>query len=195
MLGGARSPRCHPPFLLLQLLLRSERPLPGRHLAFLLPDRETPKSLIILPKKPPQGKEEGVPFSTAQIRLLRHVPQPPWAVFFFYLQGKKLLLRDSCCIFLPQITLKTEKNPYSHPKEASCMLTPGGFLLGDVAGEDLGWPGVILHTHPRTKATPCHSISVLFSTGDKPSRPHGSSVPPSILPVKPSAILNGGRSP
>lgn len=209
MLSGARSPRCHPPFLLLQLLLRSKRPLPGRHLAFLLPNRETeawllrfgspaPKSLVILPKKPPQGKEESVPFSTADPAPYSPCvtfPNCPVLFFFFLFAGEKALLQDSCCIFLPQITLNTEKKPYPYPKKASCMLTPGGFLLGDVAGEDLGSPGVILHTHTHTKATPCHLISMLFSTGDKTSQPHCSSGPPSNLPVKPSAILNGGRSP
>lgn len=169
----------------------TEKPRPG-YSDLALP---TPNPSLFSPKSPLRARRRVSLSPPWRSGSCVTSPNRPGLFFFFICRGKKLLLRDSCCIFLPQITLNTEKNPYPHPKEASCMFTPGGFLLGDVAGEDLGWPGVILHTHPRTKATPCHLSSVLFSTGGKTSRPHNSSVPPSILPVKPSAILNGGRSP
>lgn len=142
MLGGARSPRCHPPFLLLQLLLRSERPLPGRHLAFLLPDRETPKSLVILPKKPPQGKEEGVPFSTAQIRLLRHVPQPPWAVFFFICREKSFSYGIPAAFFCPKSRLILKKKPIPIPKRPAACLLQGDFCSG--TWQVRIWGGLVL---------------------------------------------------
>lgn len=168
---------------------------PAGILLFSSPTEKPPNLSLFSPKSPLRARRRASLSPLHRSGSCVTSPNRPGLFFFFICRGKKLLLRDSCCIFLPQIMLNTEKKSYSHPKEASCMLTPGGFLLGDVAGEDLGWPGVILHTHPRTKATPCHSSSVLFSTGGKTSRPHCSSIPPSILPVKPSAILNGGRSP
>lgn len=160
--------------------------------------RPPPNPSLFSPKSPLRARRRAS-LSPPRIRLhIRPASRSPTALccfFFFYLQGKKLSYGIPAAFFLPQITLNTEKKPYPYPKKASRMLTPGGFLLGDVAGEDLGSPGVILHTHTHTKATPCHLISMLFSTGDKTSQPHCSSGPPSNLPVKPSAILNGGRSP
>lgn len=144
MLGGARSPRCHPPFLLLQLLLRSKRPLPGRHLAFLLPDQETeawllrfsspaPKSLVIHPKKPPQGKEEGVPFSTTEIRLCIHpASRSPTALgcFFLFAGEKSFSYRIPAAFFCPKSRSILKKNPIPIPKRPAACLLQGDFCSG-----------------------------------------------------------------